>query len=372
MDRDKFHIPGKHYFLSHSVGAQPKSYDDALAHGFADPWRKEGFNVWGPWFQTLDRFKAGLAPIIGAHADDICPQQNVSSGIAKILFSLPERARRTKIVLTEDDFPTVGFALAQARRMGYELVFLPGGERLADPDAWAPAFHDDVQLVLATQVYSNSSVLAPCAEIAKRARERGVFSVFDVAQSAGATPVRLNDWGADFAVGTSLKYLCGGLGGAYLWASKDAAERAAPMDVGWFSHAEPFEFDIHRFEYANGAARYTGGTPSIAPMAGAAAAHEILNARGVELIYKHNQALLSRLFEKLPETAFLSTRNEGARGSGALIAVRDYDAAAADLSEAGVAHDTRKGAVRISIHLYNDESDVDALVDVLSDHVVQS
>ncbi len=369
MDRDQFHMPRRHYFLSHSVGAQPKSWDAAINAGFADPWRKDGFEVWTPWFETIERFKAGIAGLVGAQANDICPQPNVSAGISRILFSLPERAGRTKIVLTEDDFPTVGFALAQGRRMGYELVFLPGGERLADPDAWAPAFEDDVQLVVATQVFSNTSVLAPCAEICRRAREHGVFSLLDVAQAAGAVPVKLNEWGADFAVGTSLKYLCGGAGAAWLWANADAAARAEPRDVGWFSHANPFEFDIHHFEYAEGAARFAGGTASVAPLAGACAGHEILSARGVDNIYAYNQALLDRLFAGLPTEVFLSTTRSGARGSAALIAVRDYDAAARDLAEAGIAHDTRKGAVRISMHLYNDAADVDALVSVLADHV---
>lgn len=361
MDADKFHLPGKHYFLSHSVGAQPRGYDAALAKGYAQPWRTEGFNVWGPWFDALEKFRAGLAPIVGADAKDICPQANVSSGIAKILFALPERKGRTKIVLTEDAFPTVGFALAQGARQGYELIFLPGGERLADPDAWSRAFEDDVQMVVAMQVYSNSSVLAPAAEISKRARAAGVFSLLDVAQGAGAVPVRLNEWRPDFAVGTSLKYLCGGAGAAFLWADPETASLCAPLDAGWFSHADPFEFDIHHFEYAPGAARFMGGTPSIAPLAGAAAGHEIINAHGVDAIHARNQKLLSRLFDALPRKAFLSTTKAGARGSGALIRVSDYEAAAAALAKAGAGHDTRLGAVRISIHLYNDENDIDAL-----------
>lgn len=369
MDRDKFHLPGKHYFLSHSVGAQPKTYDAAVAKGYADPWRIKGFHVWDPWFDALAVFQKGLAPIIGADADDICPQSNVSSGISKILFSLPERRGRKKIVLTEEDFPTVGFALAQGRRLGYELVFLPGGERLADPDAWAPAFADDVQLVVATQVYSNRGVLAPVADISRRAREAGVFSMIDVAQAAGTVPVRLNSWSPDFAVGTSLKYLCGGTGAAFLWADRQTATQTAPLDVGWFSHAEPFEFDIHHFEYAPGAARFTGGTPSIAPFAGAAAGHDILNTHGVDAIYEHNQSLLTRLFSALPEDAMLSTTKAGARGSAALIKVRDYDAAAASLAAAGVCHDKRRGAVRVSVHLYNDEGDIDALVAAISPHL---
>ncbi len=361
MDREKFHLPGRHYFLSHSVGAQPKTWDRALSRAYGEPWRSEGVNVWTPWFEALDVFKSGLAPIIGAGPGDISPQANVSSGISKILFSLPERKGRNKIVLTEDDFPTVGFALDQGRCLGYELVFLPGGARLADPDAWSRAFESDVQMVVATQVYSNTSVLAPVAEIASRAREAGVYSLVDAAQSAGTVPLRLNDWRPDFAVGTSLKYLCGGTGAAWLWADPETAAIAAPRDVGWFSHAEPFEFDIHHFNYAAGAARFTGGTPSIAPFAGAAAGHEIINAHGVEAIYAHNQQLLSRLFDALPAGSILSMTKPRARGSAALIKVRDYDRAAAGLAEAGVGHDTRKGAVRISVHLYNDESDIDGL-----------
>lgn len=369
MDADKFHLPGKHYFLSHSVGAQPRAWDAEVAAGYGAPWRTEGFNVWGPWFDTLERFKAGLAPIIGARPEDICPQANVSSGVSKVLFSLPERKGRTKIVLTEDAFPTVGFALAQAERLGYELDFIPGGERLADPDAWARAFADDVQLVVPMQVYSNSSVLAPVEEIAKRARAAGVYSLIDAAQAAGAVPLKLDDWRPDFAVGTSLKYLCGGAGAAWLWADPETAKDCKPLDVGWFSHADPFEFDIHHFDYAEGAARFTGGTPSIAPFAGAAAAHEIINGHGVEAIYAHNQRLLARLFEALPQSAFLSSTTQGARGSGALIKVRDYDAAAAALANAGVGHDTRLGAVRISVHLYNDESDIDALITAIERHL---
>ncbi len=369
MDQDKFYFPGKHYFLSHSVGAQPKTYEARWRDGFTAPWREAGGDVWGPWFDAAEGFKQGLAPIIGADAEDICPLANVSEGVSRVLLSLPERPGRRKIVLSEDDFPTVGFALAQGRRLGYELVFLPGGARLADPDAWAPAFEDDVQLVAVMQVFSNTAVRSPVAEIARRAREKGVYTLIDAAQAAGAVPLRLNDWAPDFAVGTSQKYLCGGTGASYLWARRETAKDCAPLNVGWFSHVDPYAFDIRHFEYADGAARFTGGTPSFAPLAGAAAGQEIINAHGVDAIFAHNQRLLSRLFAALPQAAFLSMTAEGARGSSAIIKVRDYEAAAAALARAGVIHDTRLGGVRVSVHLYNDEGDIDALIEAITPYL---
>lgn len=369
MRREAFHLPDGRYFLSHSIGLQPK--DAAALHdeSFSAPWRRGGADIWTGWLAAIGRFQRGLAPLIGAAPGDICPQTNVSSALTKILFSLPERARRSKIVLTEDDFPTVGFVLAQARRIGYDLVFLPGGERLANIDAWTPAFHDDVQLVLATHVFSNSGVLAPIAEIAARARKRGVFSVIDIAQSAGAVPVDLGAWGADFAVGTSVKYLCGGPGACFLWAEKETAARCAPMDVGWFSHEAPFEFDIHDFRYAEGAMRFWGGTPSVAPYAMAAAGSELLAEVGAGAVFAHNQRLLSRLIEALPAEAFISTTREGARGSAAIVRVRNAEAASAALSAQKIIHDMRLGGIRASVHLYTKEEDVDALATALAPHV---
>ncbi|MEQ8935801.1 MAG: aminotransferase class V-fold PLP-dependent enzyme, partial [Amphiplicatus sp.] len=357
------------YFLSHSIGLQPKETAAALEEGYVGAWRRGDSSVWDDWLAAIDRYRRSLAPLIGAAPFDICPQTNVSSALTKVLFSLPERARRRKIVLTEDDFPTVGFVLAQARRAGYELVFLPGGERLADIDAWSPAFHDDVQLVLATHVFSNSGVRAPVAEIAARARARGVFSVIDIAQSAGAVPVDLGGWNADFAVGSAVKYLCGGPGACFLWTEQETAARCAPTDVGWFSHEAPFEFDIHDFRYADGAMRFWGGTPSVAPYAAAAAGFKILAETSIETIFAHNQRLLSRLIDALPPKTILSCARQGARGSALIVGVKDADAASAVLSERKIMHDRRMGGIRVSVHLYTAQEDVDALAAALQPYV---
>jgi kynureninase len=108
----------------------------------------------------------------------------------------------------------------------------------------------------------------------------------------------------------------------------------APLDVGWFSHEEPFAMDIRDFRYAEGAARFWGGTPSVAPYAVAAAGLEVLHEAGVPAICAHNQRLLTRLLEALPRGALASHGKEGERGSSALIAVPDLAAASRVLTSA--------------------------------------
>ncbi|NWG92579.1 MAG: aminotransferase class V-fold PLP-dependent enzyme, partial [Parvularculaceae bacterium] len=310
-------------------------------------------------------WRAALAPIIGARPGDICPQTNISSALTKILGALPAAPGRRKIALCEEDFPTVGFVFGEARRLGFEPFFVKSGAHLADPDAWAPAFADDVHLVHVTHVFSNLGLLTPVAEIVRRAKEKGVIAVVDAAQSAGAVEVDVGAFNADFVTGTSLKYLCGGAGASWLWVNPDIAPECAPVDVGWFSHENPFEFDIRRFAYAAGANRFWGGTPSVAPYAIARAGLEIIARAGVRAIAAGNQALFDRIAASLPERAFASHVTKGERGSSFIVRPRDLPGARQALGAERIAHDERAGGLRFSVHLYNDESDAGRLLDTL-------
>ena len=49
----------------------------------------------------------------------------------------------------------------------------------------------------------------------------------------------------DFIVGSCVKWLSGGPGAGFLWVGEDVIDRCQPQNVGWFSHEDPFEFDIH-------------------------------------------------------------------------------------------------------------------------------
>ena len=104
--RDFFQVPDN-YFLSHSVGCLPKNTQQALDKNYLGPWAS-GEN-WSEWMSVLDKFRAGLASILGMPAAQICPQTNISSALTKILYSLPDPITRNKIVLSKQDFPTVGF-----------------------------------------------------------------------------------------------------------------------------------------------------------------------------------------------------------------------------------------------------------------------
>jgi selenocysteine lyase/cysteine desulfurase len=145
-----------------------------------------------------------------------------------------------------------------------------------------------------------------------------------------------------------------------------SVNECAPADVGWFSHESPFEFDIRRFRYSPGAARFWGGTPSVAPYVIARAGADAIAGAGPAAIEARAQALIDSLLARVPAETVLSHARRGERGAAVIIAPRRSAEARAALNEEGIAHDERMGGFRFSVHLYTEEWEIDRLAGALA------
>jgi selenocysteine lyase/cysteine desulfurase len=366
--KERFSMPDGSYLLSHSVGCLPATAREEFGRRFFDRWRHLGGDAWDGWLGEIERFRTLAGRLIGAPMAAVCPQANVSSAMAKILHGLPARRGRDRLLLCEEDFPSLGFVIEAAARFGYRPRFLPRGDAASDLQVWRDALDERTQLALVTHAFSNRSARLPVAEITGLARERGVVTVVDATQTLGVVPIDVAGWSADFLVGSCVKFLCGGPGAGFLWADAAALAVSAPVDTGWFSHADPFAFDIHDFRPAGDARRFWGGTPSVAPFVLAACALEMLLGIGVGVIHAHNQELISRLHAMVPTGVVRSARAPPERGNTVLLRVRDQTQARAALRTAAILADSREGCIRVSPHLYNDTADLERLVQALAPH----
>lgn len=352
------------YLQSHSAGRPPRSLAAALQSGFLDPWERADGEPWPKWLAAIDDFRAALGAILGVPADTLCPQANLSGGLAKVLGALPARPGRDVALLHEDDFPSMGFALGRA---GYRLRFIPRAEDPRDPQAWRQRLGGDVALALLTHVQSNTARLLPVAEICRAARAQEVWSVVDVAQSAGVIPIALADWQADVVLGSCLKWLCGGPGAGFLWMSPALLSQATPRDVGWFSHAEPFAFDIHDYRDHPGVLRFWGGTPSVAPCVVATEGLRLIGSIGVPEVRAHNLRLTQQLIDALPPRVIASPLEHAGRGGTVVVQLGSrQEAAVAQLKAAGVHFDNRPTGMRLSPHVYNTEAEIAEVATILT------
>jgi kynureninase len=352
--RDEFHVPGPGaYALTHSVGCLPKRSAGALQANFLQPWQTQGGDAWPAWLAAIEGFRAALADLLGGKPADYCPQANLSSGLAKLLPALPPSKGRTVLLAAEDSFPSLAFVLERAGRHGFSVRLMSRASDPSEVASWADALTSDVAVALVTHVHSNTGAVAPAAKIAALCRTRGIFSIVDVAQSAGILPMSIPELGADVVLGSCIKWLCGGPGAGFMWIDSARILELEPPDVGWFSHADPFEFDVRSFDYAADARRFWGGTPSVVPYAIAAESLRVMTEIGVAHVRSHNLELMDTFRSELPTSWRARAAREQIGGTLCLPLGTARETVAGALKANGVRVDYRGTVVRLSFHIYN-------------------
>jgi selenocysteine lyase/cysteine desulfurase len=348
---DLFEVPGPGpYLLSHSVGCLPRASRARLNRDLLDPWAEQGSDGWGTWLPAIDAFRAAVAGLIGAEIAEVCPQPSVSAALTAILSGLKCEPGRNVLLASAHAFATVGFAMRQLGTLGFRLELIPEGRNPIDPQSWADAIGPHVAAVVPMHVHSNSGLVSPMAEIARLARAAGAISVVDACQAVGILPVEPHVWGVDALVGSSVKWLCGGPGAGFLWVRRDLIGSFAPINAGWFSHENPFEFDIRNFRYADDARRFWGGTPAPAPCILAASGIETVTEVGVTAILAANRALIDVMADAADVEFAMHDR-----GGTLCLTCDDVDGAEAALRALGCRFDRRRDILRLSFHIWNDE-----------------
>lgn len=363
---DQFCIPEGRYFLSHSVGCLPVAAQQYMQSAFIEPWATKGGDAWPDWLDTIEVFCSELASLFSVTATDICPQPSVSAGFSNYLTSLPQQntRKRHKVLMHADAFPTMGFVVAALKQRGFDLVLID--EAADDPAVWQRHLAPDVLAAVITHVHSNTGVVSPVADIATQCRAAGVYSIVDVAQSAGIITVNPTEWRVDALVGSCVKWLCGGPGAGYLWVDPEHVQDLSPEHVGWFSHEHPFEFDIQSFRAVKTARKFWGGTPSIAPYALALGSLKTLREIGYDTLQAHNLDLKKAALKGLAANQLMQRPPEAVGGTLCLeFDQQNIETVARRLKEENSHFDQRGNTVRLSFHLYNCTADADAVNAVL-------
>jgi kynureninase len=298
----------------------------------------------------------------------------VAQSIVASCFSF-EGARR-KIVMQDLDFPTNHYLFEGFRRYGAEIVYVPSGSSIAAPiDRLIDSIDEHTALVPISLVLFRSGALQDVRPVVERAHRVGARVILDMYQAAGTVPVDLGALGVDFAVGGSVKWLCGGPGAGYLYVRPDLAEALQPAFVGWAGHQAPFDFEVGAIRYAAGGDRFQTGTPNIPAWAAARAGYEIVQEVGVPAIRARSLRLTRRLMDAAVERGWrLNTPQRDAdRGGSVVIDVPDGARVTDELLRREVIVDFRPQAgVRIAPHFYNSDADIDRAIAVLDELVAVS
>lgn len=364
--RNDFELNSSIYLMNHAAGRLLKASESNFSRSYFDALRSN--DPWSIWMPALADFTKQLGILLNSPADNFCPQSNVSSALTKILFSLPKEHNTSTILLSEHDFPSVGFVVQQMANAGYRIKFLSKQLDQTDVQVWKDALTDDVQWAIITQAQSNTGAQIPVKEIVQICNERNILSVVDIAQSIGVLPIDINDWNPSFVIGSCLKWLCSGAGAGFLYVHPTVIEKCRPQDVGWFSHEQPFEFDIHNFRYHSTALKFRGGTPVVAPFIIAAHSIAYFNTVGIEIVRTHNLYLTQLLIDSVNKDYIVSPLLPPYRTGTLILHFKErHETIVETLKQNNVQFDTRAFGIRLSPHVYNTQDEIEKVIGYMLD-----
>jgi kynureninase len=353
--RDRFPIlEHTTYLINHSLGAMPVGAEEYLLR-YAREWRERGARAWAEgWWETSMTAGDRLARIIGAAPGTTVMHQNVAVAQAIVLSCFEFEAPRNRIVYGEGEFPSVRYLYQAQRRRGAEV------EIVLDAAAVLEAIDERTLLVPVSHVLFKTGEIQDVEAIVKRSRDVGALVVLDAYQSVGSVPLDVTRIGVDFAVGGSVKWLCGGPGAGWLYVRADLAERLEPTFTGWQAHARPFAFEPEH-DYAEGSGRFLTGTPNVPALYAATAGYEIIEEVGVERIRERSQAQTALLVELFEGAGFevVSPRDSDRRGGSVVVRTPEVEAVHRELDARDIICDFRPDVgIRFGAHFFNTDDEL--------------
>ncbi len=350
------------YLINHSLGAMPRKAADRLAE-FARMWAERGIRSWAEgWWETPWTVGDQVGRIIGAPPDSTVMHQNVAVAEAVVLSCfLPVDPARNRVVYERGNFPSVRY-LYQAQA-DLEVVVCEDAEEIAE------RIDERTLLVPISHVLYKAGEIQDVEPIIRRAHEVGAHVVLDCYQSAGIVPLDVAALGVDFAVGGSVKWLCGGPGNGWLYVRPDLAERLEPTFTGWQAHARPFAFE-EEMAYTSGAGRFLTGTPNVAAHFAATAGYDLVEEIGVARIRESSLLQTQLLIDLADDAGFevRSPREPARRGGTVTLHVPEFPAVHAELEARGILCDFRPDAgIRIGPHFYNTDAEIRFAVEQIAE-----
>jgi selenocysteine lyase/cysteine desulfurase len=297
-----------------------------------------------------DELRAAYARVLGCPVEDVALKSSTSDGIGSVLAGL-DLGPGDEVVTSDSEHPGLVGPLVAARARGVRIVAIP----LADT---ADAVSTSTTLVAVSHVSWLTGEVAPAA-----LGELDVPVVLDGAQGAGAIPLDMRELGCAAYAAAGQKWLCGADGTGMLYVAPEFRERVravAPAYLSFQDASRGLDSELHE-----DARRYDAASLSREGVAFSLAATELLESYGLGAVYERAAALAAQLADALRDNG----RTVAPRGDTTLVAWEDPDPEAARerISAAGIVIRHLPGTpyVRASVGAWNDETDVERLLDAL-------
>ena len=358
---------GRAYFNTAATGLASRRLAETY-HEFIDEWTTAGLD-YGRGEQAAGHARSAVARLIGADASDIALIPAVSSAAGLVAAQLGPAGPGGNIVIGQREYSSNYFPWRQLAGKGYDVRQVPFRNGGLEPEDVGEQVDARTELVAFSGVQTATGHRSDIAAISGLARKAGAIVFVDGTQMVGAIPVAQDLRYIDVLVAPDHKFLLNaGRGMGYCYLSPAVQGRFTPINAGWRAGAVPFDsFFGPEMNLSPTASRFDNSISWLAAI-GNQAALTIFGDLGPDTIYARNHDLATKLRTALTNVGWdpvdLPERN---RSTIVSVPLGDCEPSRliSALSEQGIICSARNGNLRLSIHFYNHENDIERLATAL-------
>jgi cysteine desulfurase/selenocysteine lyase len=319
--------------------------------------------------RILDDLRQAAAGLFDAPLRSVAVVAGASEALGQIAILTAKAGG--EVLLVASDFPSVTYPwLVAHERFGAVVKWVKDDPAEDLTAALVDGIQSGTTAVCFSAVQFATGSLVDIGEVVRRAHAVGARVIVDVTQMAGAMTVSLRAWSADALVCSGYNWLSTH-GGVALLAVADELLQDVPAIVGWKGTQHPFQFEPTTLALATDARRFELSTIAYSSAAGLSTSIELLTGVGFPALTRHAEALARELVAATAPHGWTPFRDLDAPGASHHIVSLRHPTLAAPAIQARLADErrivvsSRGGGIRVSLHAYNDSSDIDALAEAL-------
>ena len=332
-----------------------------------------GDTVWPDWHNTYEQARANAAALISAEPGEIALVPSTTAGINFVAEGIDWR-EGDNVVILADEYPSNAYPWIHQQDRGVQTRLVETDRGKPDLDKLREACDGRTRVVSVSWVSFSTGYRNNIDEIADIAHTAGAYFFLDAIQGLGAFPLDVTRTPIDFLAADGHKWMLGPEGAGMAYIRREHLGKLRAIGVGAHSVVNAFDYSTLDYRLRPAASRYEGGSPNMVGILGWGASLEFLAEWRAEDLAAAVLAITDLACDKLAGIGaeIISHRSIESGGhdprSGIVsftLPGRDPVLLRRDCLEAGIALSCRAGRLRISPHAYNNEEDIDRLIEAL-------
>jgi len=359
----------KTYLNSGSYCALADTVKEAI-NNYMDDRLLVGAN-WDVWVMKNESVRSLMAQVLRARADEIAVTASASAGINALASACNFTGKRNKVVISDFEFPTNAQIWHAQEPRGARVVHVPrDAEGYIPLEHFEKAIDEETQIVAVTQVCFRNGARLDIPGIVRLAHAKGAKVMLDCYQAVGSMTVDVKKLDVDFAVGGMLKYLLGTAGLGFLYVREKLIPELTPTHTGWFAQANITAMDITANRPSPTARRFEAGTPAVVNCYAVEAGLKIILEVGTDVIEERVKYLTRLYLDRLEEIDWpsITPREDARHGPMICVPAKQVAQLFARLTQQDIVTSFRDDNLRAGFHFYNNEKDVESIVQALLGH----